>query len=61
MLGDLHDELSSEGIGLLFARTKGPVRDTLARAGLVERFGPENFYPTLESGLAAFLANDTPR
>ena len=61
MLGDLHDELSSEGIGLLFARTKGPVRDTLARAGLIERFGPENFYPTLESGLAAFLANDTPR
>ncbi len=61
MLSDLHDELSSEGISLLFARTKGPVRDTLARAGLVKRFGPENFYPTLESGLAVFLANDTPR
>ena len=26
MLGDLHDELLSEGIGLLFARTKGPVQ-----------------------------------
>ena len=61
MLGDLHDELTSESVSLLFARTKGPVRDTLARAGLVERFGPESFYPTLESGLAAFLANDTPR
>jgi SulP family sulfate permease len=60
MLGDLHDELSSKGISLLFARTKGPVRDTLNRAALAQRLGPESFYPTLESGLAAFLANEQP-
>ena len=53
MLADLHDELSGEGIRLAFARVKGPVRDTLTRAGLVERFGPESFYPSLESGVAA--------
>ena len=61
MLSDLHDELSAEGISLAFARIKGPVRDTLTRAGLVERFGPESFYLTLESGVAAFLAGQRPQ
>ncbi len=56
MLADLHDELSAEGIRLAFARIKRPVRDTLTRAALVERLGPENLHPTLESGVAAFLA-----
>ncbi len=56
MLSDLHDELSSEEISLMFARTKGPVRDTLDRAGLVRRFGVESFYSTLEGGVAAFTA-----
>jgi high affinity sulfate transporter 1 len=55
MLTDLDEELSSESIALMFARVKGPVRDTLTRAGLTERFGPESFYPTIESALAAFL------
>ena len=55
MLADLHDELSSERISLMFARVKGPVRDILTRAGLAERFGPGSFHPTLESGVAAFL------
>ena len=35
-----HDELSAEGISLEFARIKGPVRDTLARAGLVRTVRP---------------------
>ena len=56
MLGDLHDELSDEGVSLEFARIKRPVRATLARAGLHERFGPDSFHLTLESGVAAFLA-----
>jgi anti-anti-sigma regulatory factor len=46
MLADLHDELSTEGISLAFARVKGPVRNTLTQAGLVERLGPENFCST---------------
>jgi high affinity sulfate transporter 1 len=58
MLGELHDELESEGVALTFARVKGPVRDVLARAGLTERFGPGSFYPTIESGVTAFLAED---
>jgi sulfate permease, SulP family len=55
MLAELDDELSSEGIVVLFARVKGPVRDILTRAGLAERFGPESFYPTIESAVSDFL------
>jgi high affinity sulfate transporter 1 len=55
MLSELADELSSAGITLMFARVKGPVRDIVTRAGLAERFGPGSFYPTIESGVAAFL------
>ena len=58
MLSELADELSSEGIALLFARVKGPVRDIVTRAGLAERFGPDSFYPTIDSGVAAFLNGD---
>ena len=48
MLGDLHDELTPQGISLLFGMaTNGPVRDTLSRAGLFQRFGRESFYSTL--------------
>ena len=55
VLTELHNELSAERISLAFARIKSPVHDTLTRAGLVELLGPESFYPTLESGVAAFL------
>jgi sulfate permease, SulP family len=55
VLTELHNELSAERIRLAFARIKSPVHDILTRAGLVELLGPESFYPTLESGVAAFL------
>jgi MFS superfamily sulfate permease-like transporter len=55
VLTELDNELSAERIRLAFARIKGPVHDILTRAGLVELLGPESFYPTLESGVAAFL------
>jgi high affinity sulfate transporter 1 len=55
MLTSLDDELSAEGIRLTFARVKGPVRDTLTRAGLNDRFGPGRLYPTIESGVVAYL------
>jgi high affinity sulfate transporter 1 len=53
MLIELHDELSTEGITLTFARLKGPVRDTFARAELAERFGPRTRYPTIKAAVAA--------
>jgi MFS superfamily sulfate permease-like transporter len=56
MLAELDDELQAEGIVLMFARLKGPVRDTIARAGLTELLGPDRYYPTIRHGVAAFLA-----
>jgi sulfate permease, SulP family len=53
MLIELHDELSAEDVTLSFARVKGPVRDTFARAGLAERFGHRVFYPTITAAVAA--------
>lgn len=58
MLADLDDELASEDVTLMFARVKGPVRDTLTRAGLDQRFGPRSLYPTVESGVVAYLRGD---
>jgi high affinity sulfate transporter 1 len=57
MIVELHDELSAQGITLTFARLKGPVRDTFARAGLAERFGPQTFYPTIKAAVAALATN----
>jgi MFS superfamily sulfate permease-like transporter len=60
MLGELHAELAADGITLAFARVKGPVRDTLLRAGLIEQLDPANFHPTLDSAVAAYLARPAP-
>ncbi len=59
MLTELHDELSSDGITLTFARIKGPVHDTLNRAGLTDQFGPEHFYPTIKAAVTDFLNQHT--
>jgi hypothetical protein len=59
MLTELDDELSSDGITLTFARIKGPVHDTLNRAGLTDQFGSEHFYPTIKAAVTAFLDEHT--
>jgi len=39
--------LASQGIQLLIAELKGPVKDQFRRYGLNERFGAQRFYPTV--------------
>lgn len=46
-LVNLDDYLSEQGIRLLLAELKGPVRDTLRRHGLGDRFGDDRFPPTV--------------
>jgi MFS superfamily sulfate permease-like transporter len=46
-LVELDDALAAQGIRLVIAEMKDPVRDTLRRYGLDERFGPERFAPTV--------------
>ncbi|MCS7035839.1 MAG: solute carrier family 26 protein [Saprospiraceae bacterium] len=33
-----------QGVSVFFVSVKGPVRDAMARAGLIEKIGPENFF-----------------
>ena len=55
MLVDLHAELAGRGIDLRLARVKGPLRDPLERAGIVELLGTGGIQPSVRSGVEAFL------
>lgn len=55
MLGDLHAELAGRGIRLRIARAKGPLRDILERAGIVELLGPDGLQLSVRDGVEAFL------
>jgi MFS superfamily sulfate permease-like transporter len=55
VLQHLDDELAAEGVDLRFAEMKDPVKDRLKRYGLFERFGADHFYPTIGSGVSAYV------
>jgi high affinity sulfate transporter 1 len=55
MLADLEQTLRASGVELRFAEMKDPVKDKLKRFELLERFGPENFAPTLGAAVDAYL------
>jgi high affinity sulfate transporter 1 len=55
MLAELWRTLRESDIELRFAKMKDPVKDKLKRFELFERFGAENFYPTLGAAVDAYL------
>jgi len=55
MLAELEHSLTESGIELRFAEMKDPVKDKLKRFELFDRFGAENFYPTIGSAVDAYL------
>ena len=55
MLAELEHTLTESGIELRFAEMKDPVKDTLKRFELFDRFGAEDFYPTIGSAVDAYL------
>ncbi|SNS97398.1 SulP family inorganic anion transporter [Rhodococcoides kyotonense] len=55
-LVDLDTYLDGNGIRLVFAEMKGPIKDKLIRFGVGDRFGSSHFYPTVESAVSAFRA-----
>jgi high affinity sulfate transporter 1 len=55
MLSELYDELSKAGVDLRFARMRANVEVYMQRAGLEETIGAGHFYPSVESGVQAFL------
>jgi high affinity sulfate transporter 1 len=56
MLEDLDQALNAEGISLVFAEMKDPVREKIERYGLTRTINPAHFYATLDEAIAAFRA-----
>ncbi len=53
---ELDDDLAHNGIRLVFAEMKGPVKDHLGRLGLEGRFGLDRFFPTMGTAVSAYVA-----
>ena len=51
----LHAELGARGITMAVARAKGPLRKALEATGLIEQIGRENIFPTVSTGVSAYL------
>ena len=54
MLEDLDRALNDEGISLLFAEMKDPVRGKIERYELTRTIDPTHFYPTIGAAVSAF-------
>ncbi len=59
MLLELQEEIAGQGIVFAMARVKQDLFAQLAKAGVVERIGPERFFPTLPTAIAAFSEHVT--
>ena len=56
MLGELDEELDAQGVSLVFAELKTPVRTKIDRYGLTRTIDQAHFFPTVEDAVAAFRA-----
>jgi MFS superfamily sulfate permease-like transporter len=54
VLQDLDEALNAEGISLVFAELKDPVREKIERYGLTRTINPAHFYPTIGAAIAAY-------
>jgi high affinity sulfate transporter 1 len=54
VLEDLDETLNAQGISLVFAELKNPVRRKIERYGLTRTINPRHFFPTIEAAVAAF-------
>ncbi|MEV7617197.1 sulfate permease [Streptomyces sp. NPDC089799] len=54
VLQELDEQLNADGVHLVFAELKDPVRRKIQRYELDRTIDPRHFFPTLESAVAAF-------
>ena len=54
VLTELDEALNAQGISLVFAELKDPVRRKIERYGLTRTIDPRHFYPTISAAIAAF-------
>jgi MFS superfamily sulfate permease-like transporter len=56
-LFELYDEMAAEGIELSLARANETVAAAMDRAGLTDKFGPDQIFPTINAAVADFRRN----
>jgi high affinity sulfate transporter 1 len=56
MLRDLDEDMNAQGISLVFAEMKDPVRREIERYELTRTIDPAHFFPTVDAAIAAFQA-----
>jgi MFS superfamily sulfate permease-like transporter len=56
MLQELNEALIDQGICLVFAEMKDPVRTKVERYGLTRTIEPGRFFPTITQAIRAFQA-----
>ena len=56
VLTDLDEALNAQGVSLVFAELKDPVRAKIERYGLTRTIDPQHFFPTIAAAIAAFRA-----
>lgn len=54
MLEELDEELNRDGISLVFAELKDPVRHKINQYGIIRTIDPHHFYPTIGAAVRAF-------
>jgi MFS superfamily sulfate permease-like transporter len=54
VLEDLDEALNAQGISLVFAELKDPVRHKIERYGLTRTINPHHFFPTIGTAISAF-------
>ena len=54
VLENLDEALNAEGISLVFAELKDPVREKIERYGLTRTIDPHHFFPTIGAAVAAY-------
>jgi high affinity sulfate transporter 1 len=54
MLGELDEKLNAQGVHLIFAELKDPVRKKLERYQLLGPLNPAHFFPTIDAALEQF-------
>ena len=55
MLRDLVGRLRGEGVEVALAQVKGPVRDRMRRAGLIELIGEDRLYRTVGEAVRVLI------
>jgi high affinity sulfate transporter 1 len=56
MLRDLDEAINEQGVSLVFAEMKDPVKDKIDRYELTRTIDPAHFFPTIQAAVEAFQA-----